>query len=137
MYGDINSQYMQQLQQNPQYNPYIRLQQLEQQQSMMLQQQQPQQQARGIDFVGGVDGAKGFNMPNNSSAVLMDNSDPVFYMVQVDGVGMRNIKAFRFEEIEVKPAQSQQFDASKFATKDDLQAILQQINELKGVVLNG
>lgn len=132
MYGQFDpNAYAQQMQMNPQYNPYVRLQQLEQQ-----QQAQPQQQPRSVDFVGGVDGAKAFQLANNSNAILMDNADPVFYMVQVDSVGMRNIKAFKFEEIEIKQSSAQQIDTSIFATKDDLQAILNEIQSLKGSQVN-
>lgn len=125
---------------NPQFDPYARLQLLEQQQAnynQMQQQQAQQQVVRKVDFVGGYDGAKTFQMPNNSSSILMDNSEPIFYMVSTDNAGMRDIKAFKFEAIDITPKAQQPLDTSNFVTKEDLEKIIEQINDLKGCVLNG
>ena len=119
---------------DPLYNPYARLQQLEQQQAQYSQQQQPAKPLE-IPFVGGVDGAKAFTMPNGSTTILMDNAEPMFYMVQSDTQGMRTIKAFQFQEVELK--QSSTVDTSQFATKEDLQLIMQQLEEIKGGLANG
>lgn len=119
---------------DPLYNPYARLQQLEQQQAQYSQQQQPAKPLE-IPFVGGVDGAKAFTMPNGSNAILMDNAEAMFYMVQSDQQGMRTIKAFQFQEVELK--QPSAVDTSRFATKEDLQVIMQQLEEIKGGLSNG
>ena len=113
------------------YNNYVRLQQAEQQKQEQKQQAQSQQ----IPCVGGVEGAKSYPIPNGGSTIVMDNADPIFYMVQVDQQGMRAIKAFSFQEIELKQANT--VDTSQFATKEDLQAILKQLEEIKGGLANG
>lgn len=105
----------------PQYDPYARLQQLE---APMQQPPRPLE----ISFVGGVEGAKAHPLPNGSTTILMDNADPIFYMVQVDPQGMRNISPYKFEAIELK--QRDKVDVSAFATKEDIQALHESLNSV-------
>lgn len=55
---------------------------------------------QGIIWVNGLEGAKGFQMVPGTNAILMDSeNDGMMYIKSVDGIGMGNIRSFRYEEI--------------------------------------
>lgn len=65
-----------------------------------LQQTQPQQQS--IQYVNGKSSAETYQMPANSSVILMDQNLPRFYMKQTDASGVATIKSYDFKETEVE-----------------------------------
>jgi hypothetical protein len=102
-------------------NPYLQL----------TQQTMPpaQQQATGLVRVTGIDGARAYQMPPNSTAALFDGNEPLFYVKSTDGGGFPTIKTFRFEEVtDAKPAQVE------YATIDDITKLHHEIESMKEVV---
>lgn len=67
------------------------------QQQMMQQRQQPHD---GLIRVTGMDGARAYQMPANSSAALFDSGQDVFYVKTTDGAGFPTIRAFSFTPLQ-------------------------------------
>ena len=81
------------------------------------------QPATNIVWVQGAEGAKGYQVPNRSNTILLDSeNENTMYIVSSDEVGMRKMRVFKFEEIEVK--QPGQVDMSQYCTKDDVRDII-------------
>ena len=60
--------------------------------------QLPQQQ--NIQYVNGKQSAESYQMPANSSVILMDTNLPRFYIKQTDASGVATVKSFDFKETE-------------------------------------
>lgn len=78
--------------------------------------------------VNGAQGAREVSVQPGGEVWIMDESRPVFYFKQANAMGQTITKAFRFEEIGLDD--SANMDVSKFATKEDLQAIHQRLERL-------
>lgn len=107
--GKVFNPYFQQNFQ-PQPNPYM-----ERLNSMQAQQ---------IVQVSGVDGAKAYNMPANSSVALFDNQKDILYLKSTDGAGFPTIRIFDIVEHKEQPQAQQDFVTRK------------ELEELKGLILN-
>ena len=107
-------------------NNYDNLQrQLEQLRNTQLFRQAPGfgQPTSNLIWVQGVEGAKGYQVPNMSNTILLDSeNENTMYIVSSDEVGMRKMRVFRFEEVEVKPQAS--VDMSQYCTKEDVKTII-------------
>lgn len=57
--------------------------------------------------VNGIDGAKAYQMPPNSTVALFDGNEDVMYIKSTDGAGFGNIRMFQFTEIQNNQTQSQ------------------------------
>ena len=77
-------------------NPY--------QPQFMPQIQVPQPQPQSIQYVNDIKSAEAFQMPPNSSAILMDANLSRFYMKQTDASGVATIKSYDFKEAEAEKA---------------------------------
>ena len=64
---------------------------------------QPQPQGFQIPYVNDKKSAEAYQMPVNSSVILMDATMPRFYLKQTDASGTVTIKAYDFKEVEEKP----------------------------------
>ena len=53
-----------------------------------------------IQYVNGKASAETFQMPSNSSVILMDADLPRFYLKKTDASGMATIKSYDFKETE-------------------------------------
>ena len=73
--------------QNPYYN-----------QPMNNQQIFPQEQPQNLIRVNGIDGAKAYQMPANSTVALFDSNEDVMYVKSTDGAGFPSIRTFSFIE---------------------------------------
>ena len=78
-------------------------------------------------IVNGLDGAKAYNMPSNTSMMLMDGSNPYVYMKSTNQMGQATIRCFklveeRLEDIEVSN--------SPYATKNEVNQLSSKIDEL-------
>ena len=63
--------------------------------------QQPiEQPVNNLIRVTGIDGAKAYQMPANSSVALFDNNNDYMYVKTTDGAGFPTIRTFKFEEIQ-------------------------------------
>ena len=55
---------------------------------------------QGIIWVNGLEGAKGFQLMPGTNAILLDSeNDGMMYIKSVDGIGMGNIRTFKYEEV--------------------------------------
>ena len=57
-------------------------------------------QTQSIQYVNDKASAESYQMPANSSVILMDSNLPRFYMKQTDASGVATIKSFDFKETE-------------------------------------
>lgn len=53
--------------------------------------------------VNGENGANAFSLPPNSSALLLDSTNPRVYLVQTDGAGYKTITAYKIEPYVPEP----------------------------------
>lgn len=91
-----------------------------------------QKPVEGLVRVTGLEGAKMYQLPPNSSMPLFDGNEDVFYVKTTDGAGFPTIRTFRFVPVEQQAEQGE-----GYATKADLLEVLQQIDELRGVIGHG
>ena len=61
-------------------------------------------QAQNIQYVNGRQSAESYQMPANSSVILMDSNLPRFYMKKTDASGMAMVRAYDFKEVEENKA---------------------------------
>ena len=98
---------------NPMINPYL--------QSQRPYQQQPRQE---VVKVNGENGARAFQMPPNSSALLLDESGVIVWLVTTDGAGYKSVAPFDISPHEAAPA-------------PDYSSLEQRISALERMVSNG
>ncbi len=79
---------------------------------MPYQQPQPQQ---GVQFVNGIESARMFHLPPNSSQILMDRNLARFYLVEADASGQRSVQAYDFREAKEPTV--------PYATKEDVDSL--------------
>lgn len=108
---------------------------------LMTQPQMPQigaqQPVNGLTRVTGMEGAKAYQMPPNSVVALFDDATDIFYVKSTDGAGFPTIRTFEFfEHKQDVPATQQTVNTENFATKQELQNLQGQLEELKGVLFN-
>ena len=75
-------------------NQYYNMQQQNQNFQNQFQQSNPQNLIR----VSGMDGAKAYQMPANSTVALFANNEDVMYIKSTDGAGFPSIRVFDFVE---------------------------------------
>ena len=76
--------------------------------------------------VTGIDGAKAYQMPPNSTVALFDNNEDLMYIKITDGAGFPTIRTFTFSEVLSNSTSSN----SDYITRDEF-------NKLKEELLNG
>lgn len=94
------------------YNPYQqqvqppmdRLAQLQAQQYQMMPTQmsgasQPPQTNQGLLWVQGEAGAKSYLVAPNTTVLLMDSDESVFYLKSADSTGMPSLRVFAYSEV--------------------------------------
>lgn len=59
---------------------------------------QPQNTAQQLIRVNGIEGAKAYQMPPNSTAALFDSNNDLMYIKITDGAGFPTIRTFAFTE---------------------------------------
>lgn len=93
--------------QNQFYNPQL----------MNPTQVQPQEQTQNLIRVNGIDGAKAYQMPANSTVALFDSNEDVMYVKSTDGAGFPSIRTFSFTEklnVEVKSSDVEYISREEF-----------------------
>ena len=86
----------------PQYNQFAP--------SYMQPQAQPfqpwgqSQQRQEIIRVNGENGAKAYQLPPNSSALLLDESAPLVWLIQTDGAGYKTTTPYTIAPYQTQPA---------------------------------
>ena len=74
--------------------------------------------------VNGIDSARAYPMLPNSTVVLFDSNDDVFYLKSTDATGFQTIRVFKFAEVK------EDTPSNQFVTIDEF-------NKFKEEVLNG
>lgn len=111
-------------------NPYLPQLQNMQAQLAQLQNNIPQPQVQHscqIQFVRGDAGAKAYGIPASSSIILMDSSEPVFYMKSTDANGIETVKAYDFTERETT---APELTSDKYVLKSDFEKLSEQVEKL-------
>lgn len=85
-----------------------------------------QQPVNTLTRVTGMEGARLYQMPPNSTVALFDGNDDLFYVKSTDGAGFPTIRTFRFEEVAQPQAQPQ------YVTHDEFVALADKIDRLLG-----
>ena len=85
--------------QNPYYN-----------QPMNNQPYVPQESPQSLIRVNGIDGAKAYQMPANSTVALFDTNEDIMYVKSTDGAGFPSIRTFSFTEIKENTKATQNTD---------------------------
>lgn len=83
------------------------------------------QPVNGLVSVTGIDGARAYQLPPNSSMPLFDANDDILYVKTTDGAGFPTVKAFRFEPIE--PERSQD---GAFVSREEYDELVDRVNRL-------
>lgn len=114
--------------QQPYYPQYQHVQPVQQAQ---VPTQQPQ--ANSIIWIQGEGAARSYLLAPNSSVVLFDSDEPMFYIKTADQTGMPNLRKFRFEEItqsdtKVVESTAHEIDTSMFVTKEELEERLAKLS---------
>ena len=102
---------------NPMINPYMQA----NLQQNPYQQQQPRQE---VVKVNGEGGARAFPIGANSSAILLDESGTLIWLVTTDGAGYKTVSPYDITPHQVAPA-------------PDYSTLEQRIERLEGMIING
>lgn len=73
--------------------------------------------------VTGIDGAKAFQMPANSSVALFDGDNDLMYIKSTDGAGFPTIRTFKFEEV----SPTQMSGTSDYMTRQEVEEYVKQL----------
>lgn len=124
-----------------QFNPSQYMQMMNQQFPQMGQfnaQMTAQQPMNGLTRVTGMEGAKAYQMPANSVVALFDDANDIFYVKSTDGAGFPTIRVFDFFERKEQPVPVQQpINTETYATRQELQNLQQEIEQVRGMLSNG
>lgn len=121
---------------NPYINPYYQQVNNQPMQQPMIQQPQAQpQNNQGLIWVSGEVGAKSYLMAPNSTVMLMDSEQSVFYIKSTDSAGMPTIRAYEYSERTQNAPQQPQTDSKplneQFVTREEYKALLGKYEELE------
>lgn len=97
------------------YNPYMPY------QSTWQQQPQP---INGLVSVTGIEGAKAYQLPPNSSMPLFDANSDILYLKTTDGAGFPTVRAFSFTEIGTEQP------THDYVTREDFNALVKRVEGL-------
>ena len=102
----------------PQYNQFAP--------SYMQPQTQPfqpwaqNQQRQEIIRVNGENGAKAYQLPPNSSALLLDESAPLVWLIQTDGAGYKTTTPYTIAPYQAQPAPDYNSLAERIQRLEDM-----------------
>lgn len=93
-----------------------------------------QQSNNQIIFVQGETGAKAYQIPINSTVLLMSSEANEFFIKSTDQAGFPTIKKYKFTEViqaTGQSAQQQQVKTQNFVTREEFEALKNEIKQLK------
>lgn len=92
-----------------------------------------QQSNNQIIFVQGETGAKAYQIPINSTVLLMSSEANEFFIKSTDQAGFPTIKKYRFTEVTQTKSteQEQQVKTQNFVTREEFEALKNEIKQLK------
>lgn len=93
----------------------------------------PQQPNVNWIQVAGIEGARNQIVQPGSTAWMMDNNAPYFFVKSVDGMGTATLKAFRFEEVSPDALTAPQAAPAnmdrQYVTREEFNALLAKLGE--------
>ena len=107
------------------YNPYAQTQPTQMWQYQPTQTVNGMQPINGLVSVTGIEGARAYQMPPNSSMPLFDKDNDVLYVKTTDAAGYPTLKRFRFEPMEDDSTQK-----PEYVTKEDFDALAKKVEGL-------
>ena len=91
----------------------------------------PTMVSNNVTWVQGIEGAKAYQIPQNSNVILMDSEQNRMYIKTSDNIGMCSLRMFDFTEVtDVSNSQNPsapEMDMSQYVTKKELADILSTI----------
>lgn len=122
------------------YNPYMmpqpypdRLTQLQNQYQQAVnipQMQAPAPVNQGLLWVQGEGGAKSYLVAPNSTVLLMDSDDAVFYLKSADSAGLPTLRTFSYVEIESNQNKQKSSEVQKeFVDREEFELFKNEILE--------
>lgn len=115
-----NSQMQTQQQMNPQNAP----------QQACYQNPNPNPIPMGMAYVNGVEGAKAFILSPNTSILLMDSDNPMFYIKTANYQGQSSMETYAFKKVELQQGTNQVVD-NEPNYKAEIDQIRSELEELK------
>lgn len=94
--------------------------------------QQVSQPISQPQYVNGRQSADAFQMQPNTTVILWDSNEPIFYVKQADASGFCSIKSFRFTEVE----DAAPVDVKEFVTKKEFDDFKNSLNKRNNFVKN-
>lgn len=91
----------------------------------------PNAQNNGIIWVSGEAGAKAYMVAPNTTVTLWDSEQNIIYIKSADASGMPAIKILDYTIRDNTPKTPNLVANSDFVTKDELQAVVNELNALK------
>ena len=86
-----------------------------------------------IEYVNGLEGAKAYLIPPNSTKLLMDSDGDYFYIKTANPQGQANVKIYKYEEVlqGSSPKETPTAKNVKYATVEDIELLREEIEKLK------
>ena len=94
-----------------------------------MQQNQSNQPVNGLVSVTGIEGAKAYRLPPNSSMPLFDQNNDILYLKTTDSAGYPTIRSFSFKAVEQADQKSQPAD---YVTRSEFDALVHDVKVLVG-----
>ena len=114
-------------------NPYMNYQTGYQTQALPIMQSQasyPAPSSNGINWVSGEVGAKSYLVAPNSTVLLMDSDDAVFYLKSADIAGLPTLRTFSYVEIESNQNKQKSNEVQKeFVDREEFELFKKEILE--------
>ena len=114
-------------------NPYMNYQTGYQPQALPTMQSQasyPAPSSNGINWVSGEVGAKSYLVAPNSTVLLMDSDDAVFYLKSADIAGLPTLRTFSYVEIESNQNKQKSNELQKeFVDREEFELFKKEILE--------
>lgn len=96
-------------------------------------------QTSGINWVQGDVGARAFPVGPGNSVILMDSEGDYFYIKSADMSGMPSMKRYSYSEVIDEPMRleshdNRDYDTAKFADREEVKKLQEEIRELKNQI---
>lgn len=85
-----------------------------------------QQPVNAVVSVTGIEGAKAYKLPPNSSIPLFDRDEDVFYLKTTDDAGFATIRVFKYQE----EIQEPEPDPEKPVSRSEFESLLSRVDRL-------
>lgn len=105
------------------YNPNLYLPNVQNYQPSWLYTPSVTQPVNGLVSVTGIEGARAYQLPPNSSMPLFDANEDMLYVKTTDAAGYPTIRAFSFQ-----PVQGEQPSETEYVPRSEFDALVERVN---------